>query len=82
MQHLTLPLPAPEGIFWCLEIVFGVKAFMESYVIVPVNEVIQAIKIVSVPVVAVKELSLSYRLSGDALSWMLSALYPGIQGVA
>ena len=70
MQHLTLPLPAPEGIFWCLEIVFGVKALMESDVVVPVNEVIQAIKIVSVPVVAVK--ALSYRLSGDALSYVIS----------
>ena len=48
---------------------FGVKAFMESYVVVPVNEVIQAIKIVSVPVVAVEELFY--------LTVCLGMLYPG-----
>jgi len=69
MQHLTLPLSAPEGVFWCLEIVFGVKALMESDVVVPVNEVIQAIKIVSIPVVAVKELLY--------LTVCLGMLYPG-----
>jgi len=47
----------------------GVKALMESYVVVPVNEVIQAIKIVSVAVVAVKELLY--------LTAYLGMLYPG-----
>jgi len=40
---------------------------------------LQAIKIVSVPVVAVEELLYLTVCLGDALSWMLSALYPGIQ---
>ena len=42
---------------------------MESDVVVPVNEVIQAFKIVSVPVVAVKELLY--------LTVCLGMLYPG-----
>ena len=68
MQHLTLPLPATCS----RSLVFGdsgVKALMESYVVVPVNEVIQAFEIVSVPVVSVKEILY--------LTVCLGMLYPG-----